>query len=68
MRFRLLGAFLVATSVLLAIAALPSTNGGPVPARATTPVGLDKIDHLIFIVQENPSFDHYFGTFPRRGW
>jgi phospholipase C len=26
--------------------------------------GLDKLDHLIFIVQENRSFDHYFGTYP----
>ena len=26
--------------------------------------GIAKIDHLIFIVQENRSFDHYFGTFP----
>jgi len=26
--------------------------------------GLEKIDHLIFIVQENRSFDHYFGIFP----
>jgi phospholipase C len=26
--------------------------------------GLDKLQHLIFIVQENRSFDHYFGTFP----
>ena len=26
--------------------------------------GLNRIDHLIFIVQENRSFDHYFGTFP----
>src|SRR5262249_44150089 len=26
--------------------------------------GLAKLDHLIFIVQENRSFDHYFGTFP----
>ena len=24
----------------------------------------DKLDHLIFIVQENRSFDHYFGTYP----
>ena len=22
------------------------------------------LDHLIFVVQENRSFDHYFGTFP----
>jgi phospholipase C len=26
--------------------------------------GIDNLDHLIFIVQENRSFDHYFGTFP----
>lgn len=26
--------------------------------------GLDKVEHLIFIVQENRSFDHYFGTYP----
>ena len=27
-------------------------------------LGFDNIDHLIFVVQENRSFDHYFGTFP----
>ncbi len=26
--------------------------------------GIDKLDHLIFIVQENRSFDQYFGTYP----
>lgn len=26
--------------------------------------GLEKIEHVIIIVQENRSFDHYFGTFP----
>jgi phospholipase C len=26
--------------------------------------GIGNIDHLIFVVQENRSFDHYFGTFP----
>ncbi len=26
--------------------------------------GIMNLDHLIFIVQENRSFDHYFGTFP----
>ena len=26
--------------------------------------GFDNINHLIFVVQENRSFDHYFGTFP----
>jgi phospholipase C len=32
------------------------------PAAAAP--GLTTLDHLIFIVQENRSFDHYFGTFP----
>lgn len=27
-------------------------------------LGIFNIDHLIFVVQENRSFDHYFGTFP----
>ncbi|MFL5732599.1 MAG: phospholipase C [Chloroflexia bacterium] len=28
------------------------------------PPGLEKIQHFIFIMQENRSFDEYFGTFP----
>jgi phospholipase C len=40
------------------------------PSSATSPnapegrQGIFKLDHLIFIVQENRSFDHYFGTYP----
>ena len=30
----------------------------------TAPPGLEKIQHFIFIMQENRSFDHYFGTYP----
>ena len=26
--------------------------------------GLSKIKHVIVIMQENRSFDHYFGTYP----
>ncbi len=33
-------------------------------AEQDTPPGLETLEHLIFIVQENRSFDHYFGTFP----
>ncbi len=32
------------------------TDGGP--------VGLQKIKHIVIVMQENRSFDHYFGTFP----
>src|SRR5436190_782514 len=28
------------------------------------PAGLDKIEHFVFIMQENRSFDEYFGTYP----
>ncbi len=36
----------------------PSSPGKPEPK------GMFKLDHLIFVDQENRSFDHYFGTFP----
>ena len=37
------------------------TQTGPLP---TAPPGLEKIEHFVFIMQENRSFDHYFGTYP----
>jgi len=40
---------------------LDASGGGTVPER---PAGLAKIDHFIFIMQENRSFDSYFGTYP----
>jgi phospholipase C len=37
----------------------------PDPTRPIDPkAGIMNLDHLIFVVQENRSFDHYFGTFP----
>ena len=30
----------------------------------TTTAGLNKIEHFVFIMQENRSFDSYFGTYP----
>jgi phospholipase C len=36
----------------------------PIAPVEQQPRGIFKLDHLIFIVQENRSFDHYFGTFP----
>ena len=41
--------------------ASPSPGDRPIDPAA----GIQNLDHLIFIVQENRSFDHYFGTFPR---
>lgn len=46
------------------------TASAPAAARAqvvptkTPPAGINKINHLIWIIQENRSFDNYFGTFP----
>ena len=37
------------------------------PDRTTAqapPPGFDKINHVIWIIQENRSFDNYFGTYP----
>jgi len=65
--------------LLLIAAACSGTAVGPThgsPSGATTPSpsetaaeasgdkGIFKLDHLVFIVMENRSFDHYFGTYP----
>jgi phospholipase C len=44
-------------------AAAPSSAARS-PSTPEGPQGIFKLDHLIFIVQENRSFDHYFGTYP----
>jgi uncharacterized protein (TIGR03437 family) len=47
--------------------ALMFSRGGLKPARAGqsfAPPGLEKINHFVFIMQENRSFDSYFGTYP----
>ena len=35
-----------------------------VPAGRAMARGIDKIDHIVFIIKENHSFDNYFGRFP----
>jgi phospholipase C len=53
-------------ALALATAALLPSGSRPVDTSAAVaqldPVG--KIKHVIMIMQENRSFDHYFGTFP----
>ena len=56
----------------VAVGATTPTASPSMPAETAAPAGdLSKLDqarqhleHLIFIVQENRSFDHYFGTYP----
>jgi uncharacterized protein (TIGR03437 family) len=57
---------LAGTVVLLVILVAICIETRPV-AMAQGPVlppGLQNIQHFVFIMQENRSFDHYFGTYP----
>jgi phospholipase C len=40
----------------------PKWSGDPLPDG--TPAGIHKIRHVVIIMQENRSFDSYFGTYP----
>jgi phospholipase C len=52
--------FGVATMVCcVALYARPQSKPEPGP-----PAGIHKINHVVYIIQENHSFDNYFGTFP----
>jgi phospholipase C len=43
------------------VAPLANSTNGPAAPSPTRPI---PIDHFVYIIQENISFDHYFGTFP----
>src|SRR4029450_10343147 len=69
---------LVLAAVLAAACPAASGQTGPTPTGTAGPSGSPSpgpeqtkleqakahLKHLVFIVQENRSFDHYFGTFP----
>ena len=55
---------LAACAALASIFASVVTPSVPQAEAAEARGGLGALDHLIFIVQENRSFDHYFGTYP----
>jgi phospholipase C len=38
--------------------------GGSAPQARSPRAGIQKIKHVIIVMQENRSFDHYFGTYP----
>ena len=50
-----------AATCLCALVAFPALAAGQ---QASTPEGIHKIQHVVMIMQENRSFDSYFGTFP----
>ena len=51
----------------VALTALTAGAGAPVSAGASvsTDSGIHKIQHVVVIMQENRSFDSYFGTYPK---
>ena len=64
LRFRLLG--IATVSCLVGACASPTATQ---PAATPTPSGgvasgIHKIQHVVVVMQENRSFDQYFGTFP----
>ncbi len=69
MRNRRFGA--VAVSALLAVLVAGACSGSR-PGRPAAPprptqvprTGIHKIRHIVVVMQENRSFDNYFGTFP----
>ncbi|MGH7775980.1 MAG: alkaline phosphatase family protein [Candidatus Dormibacterales bacterium] len=53
----------IATAVAGSLVLAACTGGTP-PSRQASLAGIQKIRHVIIIMQENRSFDEYFGTFP----
>jgi phospholipase C len=62
MKIRLLFFTLILGIIIMCLPIL--SCGKPAPATPKIPVGLEKIEHFVFIMQENRSFDSYFGTYP----
>ena len=52
--------------IALACLALVAAGCTGVVASQTREQGIQKIQHVIVIMQENRSFDSYFGTYPGR--
>ena len=58
--------FVVALSGICLVALFASAElpGHRDVSRAATPSGIHKIRHVVIVMQENRSFDSYFGTYP----
>jgi phospholipase C len=59
----LTGAAALAASAGIA-AYLPNHVKNAIAAQANEPFEMSQIKHVVFLMQENRSFDHYFGTMP----
>jgi phospholipase C len=63
-RRRLLGSSVGVIGGALGMSALPGNVRRALGAVPSRPPGLGDIKHVVFLMQENRSFDHYFGTMP----
>jgi phospholipase C len=63
-RRRFLGTGAALASAAALAGYLPETVLKAAAAPAPTSFDLSQIKHLVFLMQENRSFDHYFGTYP----
>jgi len=61
-------AFLSGSAAAALLAELPGCGGSATPVSSSSSAAaqcqLDQIKHVIIWLQENRSFDHYFGTYP----
>jgi phospholipase C len=62
-------AAVVAAAAVLATTAANAASSNPrrqpaQPSQSSIPAGIHKIKHVVIIMQENRSFDNYFGTYP----
>ena len=56
---------MIAALTLLGSSALPGNEAASNPSSPSSPSHrMDKIEHVVWIIQENHSYDNYFGTFP----
>ncbi|MHB8512577.1 MAG: alkaline phosphatase family protein [Actinomycetota bacterium] len=63
------GRWIAAASICITLAACTTHSGPTIATHSFTPKpadpnGIGKIKHVVVIMQENRSFDHYFGTYP----
>ena len=63
----ILGIVIAVTCAAAALLLLFGRGYGLSPGDSAQVTGIHKIKHVITIMQENRSFDSYFGTFPGRG-
>src|SRR2546421_714241 len=61
---RLLGPLLVPVLMVGLALTLGTSSSAKAPKKPKVPAGIHKIKHVIVIMQENRSFDQYFGTYP----